>query len=117
MIQSAIAGLILIGIYKFLDRNRIPEDFDPAVDWWMAFVFVFTPTILIFILAMGLGLAELPPEFVLVGYLFYFLVPFAMLKGMLDFKLKRAILFSIWVPIIAILTDVFFVALLGASSA
>ena len=117
MIQSAIAGLILIGIYRFLDRNRTPEDFDPKVDWWMAFVFVMAPSMLIFLLAMGLGVISMPSELALFGYLFYFLIPFGMMKGMLEFQTKRAVVFSLWVPAIAVVTEISAVLLIGVPNA
>jgi uncharacterized membrane-anchored protein len=117
MLQAAIAGLILIGIYKFLDRNRIPEDFDPKVNWWMAGVFVFAPSMLIFLLVIALGIIGLPPEMSLLGYALYFLIPFIMLKHMLDFKVKRALIFSAFVPVIAVSTEVIFFVLLQAPNA
>lgn len=117
MITAGIAGLILIGVFKFLDRIRQREDFDPQVDWWMAFVFVYVPSLLIFLLRIGLGIAELPQSLALTGYLFYFFVPFVMLKFMLGFESKRAVLFSIFVPIIVLLLEVLIVSFVGVESA
>ena len=117
MLQAAISALILLGIYKFLDRNRTPEDFDPKVDWWMAFAFIFAPSILLLLLNMLLGILSLNPLLILVGYILYFIVPFAVLKGMLDFQTKRAVMFSIFVPIVAITTEVIYFIVLPTPTA
>lgn len=117
MIQAAIAGLILLGLYKFIDRNRVPEDFDPKVDWWMAFVFVWAPSILIMFISIGISALSLSLNWVLLGYVLYFLVPFSILKFMLEFKPKRAVLYSIPVPIVATITEVIIVVMLGNSNA
>ncbi|MCX2833077.1 hypothetical protein [Microbulbifer thermotolerans] len=115
MLQAAIVGLILLGIYKFIDRNRVPEDFDPEVDWWMAFAFAFGPMILIMILSGALAILHLPTEMAIVGYLFYLIVPFCVLKYMLDFKAKRAAIYAVWVPIVAVSLEVVLLLILGAT--
>ena len=112
MIQAAIAGLILLGLYKFIDRNRVPEDFDPEVDWWMALIFVWAPSMIIWLISMGLAIAGLPLYLLLFGYLLYFIIPFLMLKFMLEFKLKRAIIYSCLVPVVAIFIEILMLVVL-----
>jgi len=112
MIQAAIGALILLGIYKFMNSK---SEYD--ITWWMAFVFIWVPGFLLFLLSIGLNLLNLSPAFSLFGYLFYFAVPFLILKHGLEFDRSPAIKFSAVVPIVAIATEIPFVILLGAGNA
>ncbi|MFL0798733.1 MAG: hypothetical protein K6L73_14720 [Cellvibrionaceae bacterium] len=104
-IQALLSGVILIGIYKYIDRNREAEDFDPVVDWKMAALFVFSPTVLIWLANIGIAIAQISWGFILIAYTLYFIIPFAMLKFMLEFKQERAVAYAAWVPVIAISTE------------
>lgn len=115
MLQAAIVGLILLGIYKFIDRNRKPEDFDTRVDWWMAFAFVFGPMVLILILRATLALLQMPGELEIIGYLFYLIIPFVVLKNLLDFTAKRAAIYAVWVPIVEIGMEIVVLLVLGSA--
>ena len=112
MIQAAIASVLLICVYKFMKTNNEYE-----IDWWMAFVFVLVPVLLIFLISIGLGVLELPQEYALLGYLFYLIVPFSILKFGLDFNASTAMKFSIWVPVAAVIAEIPFVILMGAGNA
>ncbi len=112
MLQAAIAGLILLGIYKFIDTKSEYE-----IDWWMSFLFIFAPSIVIFLLNIGIGIAGINPMFALFGYVFYFIFPLLFLKLGLDFETKPAMKVAAWVPIVAILTEIPFVFLMQAPSA
>lgn len=115
MIQGAIGGLILLLIYKFLDKNKANE-LEPKVDWWMALLFIWIPGVLISISFAILALFELPTWPSLFGYLLYFLVPFLMLFRWLDYQLNRAVKYALWVPLIAIITEIPIVMLSGSGN-
>jgi hypothetical protein len=110
MIQAALGGLILIGIYKFMNSRLEYE-----ITWWMAFLFVLVPGLLLLLLNIGIGLLNLSPLFVLLGYVLYFIVPFLILRFGLEFERSPAIKFSAVVPIVAIATEIPFALLLGAA--
>ena len=99
-------------IYRFMKTNNEYE-----IDWWMAFVFVLVPVLLISLLTMGLGILGLNMGFVLVGYLLYFIFPFLFLKLGLDFENGTAFKFAIVVPFVAIAAELPFIFLLGAADA
>ncbi len=108
MIHAIVCALILIGVFKFVDRNRVPGEFDPVLDWWMALVLVIAPSILIGFSNIGIAAAELPGYLILAFYPLYFLVPFLTLKLALGFTAKRASIYSIWVFVVAILIEFVF---------
>jgi membrane-associated protease RseP (regulator of RpoE activity) len=112
MIHGVIGALVLLGIYKFMNSKSEYE-----VTWQLAFVFIWVPGFLLFLLSIGLNLLNLSPVFAMLGYLFYFAVPFLILKYGLEFDRSPAIKFSAVVPIVAIATEIPFVILLGAGNA
>jgi hypothetical protein len=115
VLEAALSGLILLGIYHFLDRKRVPKDYDPQVDWWIAGLFVFAPKMIIWLLAAGLAIFELPTKLVLLGYCLYIVIPFGMLKFMLFFDTQRALKFALFVPVTGLLFEVIFFMLLHDS--
>ncbi len=115
MLQAAIIALILMGIYKFIDRNK-PETNEPEIDWWVAFAFVFAPVFLIFLISIGVNTAELSPLIILAAYSLYFIIPFFYLKGMLDYPSKKSFKYAVWVPIVVIAVEVPIVILSGAAN-
>lgn len=112
MLQAALAAMILMGIYKFMNSKS-----DYEVDWWMAFIFILAPGFLIFLASIGLAYFDQPPQYILAGYVLYFVIPFLMLKYGLYYKTRVAFKFSIVVPVIAVLTEIPFVILFGAANA
>ncbi len=112
MLQAGLGALILLGIYKFMNSKS-----DYKVDGWIAFLFILAPGIIMFLLAAGLGLANINPNYAVWGYLLYFLFPFAFLKLSLEYETKPALKYSIVVPIVAVVTEIPFVLLSGASGA
>src|SRR5262245_51023049 len=105
MLQAAIAGLILVGVF------RLMSDGSKYMDWSLAAAFVFCPALLIMLISLCLRLLDLPPALVLVAYTLYFIVPFVALKVVAGFTTKSAIKFSLVVPIVVILTEIPFVVL------
>ena len=116
MIQVAIMALILVGIYKIIDRNK-PESNEPQIDWWMTFAFVLAPAFLIFLITIGILSAELSPSLVLVAYSLYFIVPFIYLKSMLDYTSKQSAKYAVWVPVVAVVVEVGFLLVIGGGNA
>lgn len=115
MVQAAIAAFILLGVYKFVARKpEDEEEFYVKVDWWLAFAFVFVPSILIFFASIGIATLELPPILILAADTLYFIVPFVTMKSMLDFKAKEALKLAAIVPVVAIATEIPFALLANA---
>jgi hypothetical protein len=112
MLQAALGAFILLGVYKLMNSKSEYE-----INGMMAFVFIFTPGLMIFLISLGLAYYELSENFILYGYLLYFIIPFLVLKQGLEFKARQAFNFSIAVPIVAILTEIPFVVLLASQNA
>lgn len=111
MIQAALGGLILLGIYKFMSSQSEIE-----IDWWMTAAFIFVPAIMILLLAALFGIFNISQAWLLLGYVLYFIIPFLILKIGFEFKTGSAIKFSSVVPVVAILTEVIFVLLLNVGA-
>ena len=111
MLQAAIGALVLIGIYKFMNSHS-----DYEVSWVMAFLFILAPGFLIFLCSIVISYFDLNPALVLACYIFYFVVPFAYLKLLLDYQTKPAFKYSIVVPVVAVLTEIPFVLLMAPTS-
>lgn len=84
------------------------------IDGWIAFVFIFVPSMLIFLLSMGLAMLNLSPLLAVLGYSFYFLVPFLFLKLSFEYETKPAFKFAVVVPVVAIFTEIPFYFIFGA---
>lgn len=112
MIHAAIGALILLGIYNFMNSK---SEYD--ITWWLAFVFIWLPGLLLFLISIGLNLLNLSPAYTLLGYPLYFVVPFLILKYGLEFERSPAIKFSVVVPIVAIATEILFAVIFGAANA
>ena len=108
VIQAAIGALILLGIYKFINSKSEYE-----ITWWMAFVFIMVPGFLFLLLGIGINLLNLSPMLSLIGYIFYFAVPFLILRYGLEFQRSPAIKYSTVVPVVAILTEIPFILIFG----
>ncbi|WP_445363622.1 hypothetical protein ACJJIQ_02665 [Microbulbifer sp. ANSA003] len=105
MLQAAIIALILIGIYKLIDRNKAQSS-DPDIDWWVAFTFVFVPMILIFIISLvviGNAFSEI---IILSAYSLYFIIPFIYLKKILGYSAKKSLKYSVWVPVTVLAIEI-----------
>ncbi len=85
MIQAALSALVLLGAFRFLKNET-----DYEISWWLAFVAVLVPAILLSWGSLGLQAAGLDPGYVLLGYPLYFLFPFLLLKLGLDFPAVSA---------------------------
>lgn len=107
MLQAAIGAVILLGIYKFINTK---SDYD--ITWWLAFVFIIVPGILILLITAGLSLMGLPTDFALLGYILYLVIPFSILRYGLDYERGPAMKLSIAVPIVAIATEIPFALLM-----
>ncbi len=115
--HAALAGFILLGIYKLLDKRYLKkDDFHAVVDWYMSFAVVIASTVAIAIFNIAVSSFELPSMLMLLSYSFYIFVPFLILKLMLDYKPMKALAYSIWVPFIAIIAEIPFVLLLGVEN-
>ncbi len=86
---------------------------DYEVDTFIASTFVLVPAIINFGINIGLAALEINPLFGLIGYVLYFIIPFAFLIIALDFKLRPAFNFSIVVPLIVVLTEIPFALILN----
>lgn len=64
---------------------------------------------LIAVIVWILALTRLPTWPALFGYILYFLIPFLMLFKALDYERSRAVKYALWVPFIAIVTEIPFV--------
>ena len=112
MIQAALGGLILLGIYKFMNSKSEYE-----IDWWIAAGFIFVPAIVVFLLTILFGLFEIDQTWFMAGIVLYFLFPYLFLKFSLDFQTGPAIKYSSIVPIVVILLDIAWVAIFGMPDA
>ena len=101
MIQAALAGLILIAIYKFIN-----EPDGDLVDWWTTFMFVLVPGFLLFLTSFLLIYLEINLVFLLFGYALYYFTPYLWLRHYVEFSKKSAFKFAIWVPVVAIVTEI-----------
>lgn len=116
MLQAAIAGFILLGIYKFIARRPKEEDaFHVDIDWWMAFAFIFTPSVLIFFLSMFVAAIDANQIVVLIGYVLYFVIPFLVMKHMLDYPAREAAKLALVVPFVAVMTEIPFILLFSGA--
>jgi len=114
MLHAALAGFILSLIYKFLDKKYIKlDEFHAEIDWYMGFAVVIASSVAITLTYFVISALSLPEALSYIGYLFYVLVPFCIFKLMLEYKGKKAIIYSAWVPFVAILSEIPFVLLRG----
>ena len=109
MLQGAIGGLILLGIFKLI----LPKD--NVIDWWVSFVFIFVPGLFGMLLVFVLGLTGLPLGISLVYYLAYFFLPLYWFREVEEFSWGRSAKFSAIVPVVGILSEVGAVMLLGVN--
>ncbi|WP_394175209.1 hypothetical protein [Thalassotalea litorea] len=107
MLHAALAGFILIFIYKFLDKKHLQsEELHVEVDWWLAFAVIFASSMAIAVFNIGITSMQLPEITAFAGYILYLVIPFAILKLMLDYGAKKAITYAIWVPFVAIVAEI-----------
>jgi hypothetical protein len=109
VLQAALVGLILVGIYRFMKSGS-----EYTVDWYLAFAFTLIPYILILFLIAGLNILGLPEAIVLAGYVLYLVVPFLILKFGLEFTTSAALKFSSVVPVVVVAMEVLFFVLFEA---
>jgi hypothetical protein len=116
MLHAALAGFILTLIYKLLDKRYSKNDVHHVeIDWYMGIAVVITSSLAITLTAILVSSFQLPGFVSLISYAFYILIPFSIFKFMLDYKVKTAIIYSLWVPFVAILSEVPFVLLNGGT--
>jgi len=114
MLHAVLAGFILSLIYKLLDRKYAKDDVHHVeIDWYMGFAVVITSSIAITLTSVAVSSFELPQFLLIFSYLFYLVIPFSIFKLMIDYKSKPAIIYSLWVPLVAILSEIPFVILFG----
>jgi len=114
MLHAALAGFILSLIYKLLDKKYVKNDgFHAEIDWWMGFAVVIACTAAISVTYIAIKAFALPEFLAIVGFSFYILIPFYIFKLLLDYKGKKAIIYSIWVPFISILAEIPFALMQG----
>ena len=118
MLHASLAGFILAWVYTFLDKKHSKQDeFHAEIDWWMGFAVVIVSSVAITVSSFGIVYFELPMQLTFISYLFYLLIPFIIFRLMLDYKSKKAFLYSLWVPFIAILAEIPFVIIQGVLNA
>ena len=118
MLHAALAGFILSLIYKLLDKQYSKNDKNHVeIDWYMGIAVVITSSVAIGLTAIAVTSFQLPEILSLLSYAFYFLIPFSIFKLMLDYKVKTAIFYSLFVPFVAILSEIPFVLIRGTASA
>ena len=83
MIQIGLAGVIVFIVLQLLEKRK-----DRGIDGWVSLVLV--PALIIFLLSIGIGIAGLPQELILLSILLYFLVPAAMLRFQYELTWGRA---------------------------
>ena len=106
MLHAALTGLILLAIFKLLDKRYLKVDkFHAVIDWYMSFAVVMAASVMIAFFNIAVISLELPRELMLISALFYLIIPFAIIKFMLDYKTKKAFSYAIWVPVIAIFVE------------
>ena len=116
--HAALAGFILLGIYKLLDKRYLKkDDFHAVIDWYMSFAVVIASSVAIAIFNIAVTSFGLPAILVFLSYSLYLFVPFLILKLMLDYKPKKAFAYAVWVPFIAVIAEIPFILLFGAESA
>jgi uncharacterized membrane-anchored protein len=114
-LHAALAGFILSVIYKFLDKKYSKiDDFHSDINWWMSFVVITASTIAMWVTFFVVSALSLPEVVSYVGYIFYFLLPFSIFKWLFDYKSKKAVIYSSWVPVISILSEIPFLHLRSA---
>ncbi|NOU50346.1 hypothetical protein HG263_07290 [Pseudoalteromonas sp. JBTF-M23] len=117
MLHAALAGLILALIYKLLDKKyQKLDEFHAEIGWWQAFAIVIVSSVVLWLFNMFVLSYELTPGFALLGYVFYLLIPFLVIKLMLDYNATKALLYSIFVPIIVVICEIPFAALAASNS-
>ena len=86
----------------------MPKDYDLRFDWSIAGLFIFALAIIIWLLAVGLAIFELPTELALKGSRLYIVIPFEMLRLMFDFVSQRVLRFTLFVPVVSCSIEVIF---------
>jgi hypothetical protein len=120
MFYVAAAGLILLGVYKLLDKHFGKQDkLHVAMDWYVSFAIFMTAYFAIIVLGIvikSVGI-EQSVSLALAGYVFYIIIPFLIIKLMLDYAVKKAVIYASVVPFVAILAEIPFVLIKGPLSA
>ncbi|WHI46441.1 hypothetical protein ACJJIW_20745 [Microbulbifer sp. JMSA004] len=116
MLQAAITALILVGIYKLIDGNNA-ESSDSDIDWWIAFVFVFAPMILIFIISLVVVGNDFSGIIILSAYSLYFIIPFIYLKKVLGYSSKKSLKCSVWIPVTVLAIEIPYTLIFGVHNA
>lgn len=101
MIQAILGGAII-----WLFFHYIVKDKDFEVDFFGAFAMFLVPALLAFLTGLAISFFKLPAPLGLVSYLYYFAIPFLMLKGGLSVPPSRAAKYSGVVLGVAIGLDV-----------
>lgn len=101
MIQAAIIAVMLLGLFKVIDRNR-----DPKIDEWEAIVIGAAPAMIAWVIALVIGMLGLPEYLNLFGFLAYLVAPYLILTKQFEYPSKRAIFYSAFVPVVAIVSEV-----------
>lgn len=106
MLHAALTGLILLVIFKLLDKRYLKKDqFHAVIDWYMSFAVVMAASVIIALFNIAVISLALPSELTLISALFYLIIPFGIIKLMLGYKTQKALSYAIWVPLIAILVE------------
>ncbi len=114
MLHVAIAAFILTLIYRLLDKRYGKNDVHHVeIDWYVGVAAVITSWVAVALTGMLVVSFELPGLVYLASFAFYILIPFGIFKLLLDYKVKLAIIYSLWVPFVVFLTKVPFVLVNG----
>jgi drug/metabolite transporter (DMT)-like permease len=120
MFYIGAACFILLGVYNLLDKHFGKQDkLHVAMEWYISFAIFVTAYFAIIVLGIvikSIGIEQSVP-LALAGYVFYIIIPFLIVKLMLDYSVKKAIIYSSVVPFVAILAEIPFVLIKGPLSA
>lgn len=117
MFYIALAGFILFGVYKLFDKHYGKKDtLHVDMDWYVSFAIFITCYFAVILLGIAIASMNIPPSLSLAlgGYILYLILPFLIIKLMLNYSAKKAIIYSSVVPLVAILAEIPFVLIRGA---
>jgi drug/metabolite transporter (DMT)-like permease len=104
MLRIGLIGLVLVVVYKILDKYYTKKDkMHAEIDWWMAIGIVLASEVLALVFISGLESFDAPEELYIFGMAFYLLIPFLIIKFLLDYTFSKALIYSVFVPIFAII--------------
>jgi hypothetical protein len=105
-------------VYKLFDKHYGKKDkLHVDMDWYVSFAIFITCYFAVILLGIAIASMNIPPSLSLAlgGYILYLILPFLIIKLMLNYSTKKAIIYSSVVPLVAILAEIPFVLIRGAT--